>query len=476
MTNCYLLTTAWLVGSGMLTLEAAEDLKPLEIGNRTQLLVDDYVVARKEHVRRVLHSAKKENGGKPIFTDGRFYGTVLHLDGRFRMWWRKPDRTGFGYAESADGLHFRKVADVTGINFAGDYTLSVSFDPHETAPGHRFKAAYDAPGMRAGIAHSSDGIRWRPYNNGKPVTHRAADTCNQILWDEDAKTYRLFTRTDFGTAGGDGEIRGTRSMTNPDVKKDPANWKVVRNWVFDREGKDEHRRRQIYSVNDWVHHGVHFGLMSVYEWPGDTSEGPTDLKTRHERDVMNYYLATSRDGDQWDLQWIYANQPIVQRGGDGAFDKDLITPASTIVTHNDRHWLYYGGANERHGTPEVVFPREHAIGVATLRLDGFISLTAADRPAVVETKPFILTGDKLEMNVDAHQGQIRVDVLDTSGEPLEGFAGQYVRNINDLRFAPTWAGPLGELAGQTIRLRVHLRNASLYAFQIVSSAEKPDCD
>ena len=123
--------------------------------------------------------------------------------------------------------------------------------------------------------------------------------------------------------------------------------------------------------------------MSVYEWPGDTSEGPTDLKKRHERDVMNYYLATSRDGDAWDLQWIYASQPIVRRGGAGAFDKDLITPASTIVTHNDRHWLYYGGANERHGTPKVVFPRKHAIGVATLRLDGFISLTTDDPPAIL---------------------------------------------------------------------------------------------
>ncbi len=472
MKTFILVTATGLASCFCSTLEAAEALKPLSIGNRKQLFVDDYVVARKENVRRVLHPAKKENDGKPIFSEGRFYGTVLHHDGRFKMWWRKPDRAGFGYAESADGLHFRKAADVTGINFAGDYTLSVSFDAHETDPGHRFKAAYDAPGMRAGIAHSTDGIHWTPYNNGKPVTHRAADTCNQILWDEDAKTYRLFTRTDFGMAGGDGEIRGTRSMTSPDVKKDPTNWKVVRNWIFDREGKDEHRRRQIYSVNDWINHGVHFGLMSVYEWPGDTSEGPTDLAKRHERDVMNYYLATSRDGDQWDLQWIYANQPIVPRGNDGAFDKDLITPASTIVTHGDRHWLYYGGANERHGTPEVVFPRKHAIGVATLRLDRFISLTADDRPAMIETKPFTLTGDQLEINVDAQRGQMRVDVLDVNGDVIEGFEGQDARAIDDLRFTPTWSRPLSDLKSKAIRLRIHMGKASLYAFQVVSSAKK----
>lgn len=468
MKNFFLLTTTCFLSASVLTLQAAEDLNPIKVGNRKQLFVDDYVVARKQHMRRVLHPAKKENGGQPIFTEGRFYGTVLHHDGRFKMWWRKQGPTGFGYAESTDGLHFKKVADVTGINFAGDYTMSVSFDPHETDRGHRFKAAYDAPGMRAGLAHSADGVRWTPYNEGKPVTHRAADTCNQIVWDEYARTYRLFTRTDFGTAGGDGEIRGTRSMTNPNVKQDPTNWKVVRNWIFDRQGKDEHRRRQIYSVNDWIYHGVHFGLMSVYEWPGDTSEGPTDLSKRHQRDVMNYYLATSRNGDGWDLQWIYAGQPIVRRGGDGTFDKDLITPASSIVTYNDRHWLYYGGANERHGTPEVVFPRKHAIGVATLRLDGFISLTADDRPAILETKPFQLAGNRLEINLDAHRGQLRVEVLDSNAAPIQGFTGKEAKTIDDLRFAPSWDRPLFSLRGKVIRLRFHLRNASIYSFRIVS--------
>ena len=97
---------------------------------------------------------------------------------------------------------------------------SVSLDQHETDPSHRFKAAYDGPGMRAALAHSGDGIHWTPYNNGQPVTKRAADTCNQIFWDPHARLYRLFTRTDFGAAGGTGEIRGARSMTNTDVKAD----------------------------------------------------------------------------------------------------------------------------------------------------------------------------------------------------------------------------------------------------------------
>ena len=109
-----------------------------------------------------------------------------------------------------------------------------------------------------------------------------------------------------------------------------------------------------------------------------------------------------------------------------------------------------------------------AIGVATLRLDGFISLTADDRPAVLETKPFRLTGNRLEINVDAHRGQLRVEVLDSNAAPIQGFAGKEAKTIDDLRFAPSWDRPLFSLRGKVIRLRFHLRNASIYSFRIVS--------
>jgi hypothetical protein len=141
-------------------LAQAVDLQ--EPGTRKQLLVDNLVISDLDNVQRVLGTVTRLNQGKPIFTDGKFYGTVVHDQGRFKMWWRKPEQQGFGYAESQDGIHFTRLADLSGINFAGDYTLSVTIDGHETDPVHRYKAAYDAPGMAAGIAHSADGIRWTP--------------------------------------------------------------------------------------------------------------------------------------------------------------------------------------------------------------------------------------------------------------------------------------------------------------------------
>ncbi|MFN0197061.1 MAG: hypothetical protein ACKVT0_09960 [Planctomycetaceae bacterium] len=444
----------------------------IEIGTRRQLLVDDEIIEKQVGLKRELGTVEKANDGKPIFTDGRFYGTVLYDDERFKLWYRLPKNDGYGYAESKDGVHFEKRALLSGINFAGDYTLSVMIDPHETDPEHRYKGGYDGPGMAAALAHSRDGIMWVPYNDEKPVTGRAADTYNHLLWDDEAKLYRLFTRTDFGTAGGLTEVRGTRSMTNTDVKSQPTNWELVENWKFEKEGENEISRRQIYAVTDWMYHGIHFALLSVYEWPGDTSEGPADLEKRHERDVMNFYIATSRDGKSWDFNWVYAEQPMIPRGSDGAFDKDLLFPASAIVTHDDRHWLYYCGGNERHGTPEVSFPRGLVIGLARLRLDGFVALTPTDDTATFTTYPFVLEGSELEVNVDASKGHLSVAVQDSAFQEVPGYGHGDCRlepGVNDVHAQVSWMGnrDLRKLKGQTIRLEFKLYRSKVYAFQIL---------
>jgi hypothetical protein len=445
----------------------------IDVGLRKQLLVDDLVIASKTGLTRELGQATKANGGKPIFTDGRFYGTGLYDQNRFKLWYRKNSNDGYGYAESADGEHFEKRADLTGINFAGDFTLSVMIDPHESDPAHRYKGAYDGPGMAAAIAYSSDGIRWTPYNEGRPVTGRAADTYNQILWDEAAGTYRLLTRTDIGTPGGSTEIRGTRGMVNADVKGRPTAWRTVRSWHFNREGAGEHKRRQIYALSDWIYEGVHFALMSVYEWPGDGSEGGEDLKKRHERDVMNLYIATSRDGDQWDLTWVYTGQPIIPRGPSGSFDKDTILSASTVVTHRERHWVYYCGANERHGTEQVHYPeRKLAIGLATFRLDGLIGLRAREEGGTLVTKPFRLEGGKLVLNVDARQGACVVEVTDEGGARIPGFGRDEAiaaTGVDELQFRPRWKEhpDVARLRGRIVRLGIYLRRARLYSFQVL---------
>lgn len=86
------------------------------------------------------------------------------------------------------------------------------------------------------------------------------------------------------------------------------------------------------------------------------------------------------------------------------------------------------------------------------------------------TKPFKLEGKTLQVNVDAQAGDIRVEILDEDGKSIPGFSGTYAatyQRVDDLRLAPRWKGDpdLASLAGKSVRLLFHLKNAKLYSFQ-----------
>ena len=538
---------ALMAPSGCITAKVRVE-EPLEVGLTKQLLVDDWVITETQNLTRSLGRVVKANGGKPLqFTRSAEAGSDTKVDvwplfasvyfepagKRFRMWHRVSfndssrrkgaaatvDEIGVGaryvrgYSESTDGIHFKFVAPLEGLTTSGDTNLVVTIDEHESDPAHRYKIGYDCddPVHAAALAHSADGIHWTPYNRGKPVTYRASDFTNQILWEPSKRAYRLFTRTDFGGGGGGPlagkvdvaiakeklEVRGVRSMLNHNFKAEPTDWKLEQHFLLDGEEqitsdrppitemlkdpqylkrvRQEALRRQIYVMTDSIYQGVHFGLMAVLEYPTDVSEGvETDHVTRHERSVENYYFATSRDGVHWNFHWVYAGQPLVPRGGAGAWDKDMIFPTSQIVTHDDRHWIYYGGNNERHGAAEknVWFVRQGGIGLAHLRLDGFVALEAGKEQGYVVTKPFKLDGKQLELNVDASgRGRVRVEMLDAAGSPIAKFSGKNAadyQGVDKIRHPPAWKGraDLSDLVGQIVRLRIHLTNARLYAFQV----------
>ncbi len=473
------------------------------VGLNKQLFVDDFIVSQWSNLTRELGRVVKEN--EPIMVPDRpweddgfgGYTTVLHDGEKFQMWY-PPWSGATAYAESVDRIHWIKpnlgifdfrLEKVLKLGFQGsgeriDFEGTVNnilgyfgdgftcfIDSHETDAQHRYKAAYGHPRkFMACLAHSPDGLHWTSYNQGEPVTSRAADTFNHLLWDDLVGQYRLYTRTDFGDDDAR-EIRGNRAMLNPDIKTDPSNWTTVHSWRFDREGPDEFRRRQIYALADWIYEGVHFGLLWVLEWPvappvrGDQ----IDHYRRHERDVMNVYITPSRDGDNLDLRWVYAQKPLIPRGSDGSFDKDMVMVSSNIVTWKDRHWIYYVGSRERHYRE----PRRNSIGVATLPLDRFVLLEPwrKEQRGWLITKPFQLQGTRLEVNVDASQGEIFIEVLDEFGRPIPGFTegqAQILRAVDGLRLRPTWENHdrLAVLCGQTVRLKFGLTKAKLYAFQV----------
>ena len=126
----------------------------------------------------------------------------------------------------------------------------------------------------------------------------------------------------------------------------------------------------------------------------------------------------------------------------------------------------------------------HAIGLATMRVDGFASMDGYQEGGTLTTKPLVFNGERLEVNVRAPErpfgvertpptpyGTFAVEILDRKGRTIEAFSAKRCDTFTGdaLRHTVTWNGSpdVTALAGETVRLRFHQRNAALYAFQFV---------
>jgi len=492
----------------------AEGLAP--VGLQKQLLVDDFVIASKENITRELNHPVKcgvvmqpsvptdfdlekqfpnglpKHGGYSEF--GRRLSVVWNEKRQiFQMLYRACGEECTAYAESEDGIHWTKpfisadgksnLITYRGKNSGTFYEASFMIDP--TLPwgdAEKYKAAFNPGNVQCAIAHSADGIHWVGYNDGNSVTGRAADTFNQILWDPTGKRYMLITRTDLGDMGGVKESRASRIMVHDkdnDLNNYPTSWKTIATInVDDPEGRVTKNGVPVFqmeSMNIWVYENIYFGLMHVLT-AGDLtgSEGRVavaDPDKRPDADVIDYYIGTSRNGSDFDKSWIYARKSFIPRGPDGSFDKAMLQPSSQIITRGDEHLIYYTGQYAQHHAPKEAQKETGKIGLARLPLDRFICQKAGDKVGIITTKPFVLEGEKLEVNVDAASGWIQVEVLNANGRPIRGFAGKAARKykkVDELRLAPEWENgrDLASLKGKTIRLRFTLQNAKIYAFAI----------
>ena len=125
----------------------------------------------------------------------------------------------------------------------------------------------------------------------------------------------------------------------------------------------------------------------------------------------------------------------------GVFDRMQLCTTNRPVEHGDELWFYYSGLKWRAHLYELWpdgSPRDPATlseaeradrddgwgaaCLAVLRKDGFVSLDADEEGGAVLTKPLKLAGDRLFVNLEAPEGELRLEILDAAGEPLPGFA------------------------------------------------------
>jgi hypothetical protein len=193
----------------------------------------------------------------------------------------------------------------------------------------------------------------------------------------------------------------------------------------------------------------------------------SSVSPRYGTAITDGLLMCSRDGHKF------------KRWNEAFFRPGIERPNSWNYGHQYVAWHVVQTANTLPGAPnELSFyasesywtGKGSAVRRYTLRLDGFVSLSAPMQGGEVITKPFKFTGNQLELNYSTSvAGSIRVELQDAQGIPIKEFKledcpehfGDTVGRTVQWKDNPN----LAQLAGKTIRIRFVLKDADLYSLK-----------
>jgi hypothetical protein len=229
---------------------------------------------------------------------------------------------------------------------------------------------------------------------------------------------------------------------------------------------------ELYNLDGVAYESVILGLFTIFRGERAEREKPNDI-----------CVGFSRDGFHWSRPDREPFIGVSNRVGDWNW-ANVQSAGGCCLVVGDRLHFYVSG---RQGVPGTSLPGVCSTGLATLRRDGFASLTDAVDPDIpagawtrgprqVTTRPLRFSGRHLFVNADVSRGTLGVEVLDRRGRVIEPFSLKQSRGVarNDgTRLALGWTGgrTLEELAGEVVRFRFSLTGGRLYSFWVSPSPE-----
>jgi hypothetical protein len=437
--------------------------------------------------------------GSPDEYRAQFYGSVLRINGKFRMWYMamangrhrtatapEQNHSWPAYAESDDGIHWTKTTlglvdyhGSTGNNLLAfsprpnfdrtqPLSLFVLYEPGEKDPSRRYKmalygryqATYDhfgVPFHKATIYpyFSPDGLHWTLANSTPPdgvyndsdVTF-APDTLFELggLY-EFAGIYHVAGHQDGGTillATGE---EGARTMVTH-YSTDFIHWSHDYCVSFVRYGyRSKHDLNEAHEpAAVWSRHNVLLGFYG--EWQGASSR-------QDARMPLGFLI--SNDG-------VHFREPrpdfaMIAAGGDGDWDRHGLLHGQGFANVGEETYVYYGtwdfSVYDNHNIlmPGAADPAG-GVGLAKIRRDGFGYLTVHGAgEATCTTVALAFPSGSAGILVNAEglgpEAKLRVDLLDAAGAPLPGYSGgkgAWVER-SGLAVAVRWPAPFPPGAG-----------------------------
>ena len=432
----------------------------VELGSRLELFVDDYLLDDLTgDARRVLHHPVPQNVAlafdEPYEGPTSFYVTVMPDGDKVRLYYRG---SGSGnahecacYAESSDGISFTRPklglfedggnTDNSIIwQGAGSHNFTPFLDGNPAAPADQKYKALCSAGPKASLVPcvSPDGIHWTKLQTDPVITEGAFDSQNLAFWDDVRGEYRAYVR-DFK----DG-VRTIRTCTSDDF----VHWTEPA-WLD--YGKAPHEHLYTNATTPYFR-APHLFVAFPKRFVPNRQKDPT----HKEQGLSDGVFMSSRDGLHFE-RW---REGFIRPGPDPEnWTERNIGTAFGIVQTSETEMSLYWVEHYRHPTCRL--------RRGTLRLDGFVSVSAGSAGGEVLTRPLTFEGSRLVVNYSTSAaGSIRFELCDEHGEPLPGFGlvESSPKYGDEIAASVTWDGAdLASLAGKPVRLRVRLKDADLYA-------------
>tara|TARA_B100000902_G_scaffold130443_1_gene129391 strand:+ start:2241 stop:3761 length:1521 start_codon:yes stop_codon:yes gene_type:complete len=481
---------------------AKENSNVLNIEDRRELFVDNYLIEKLEGsaMQTLKHPVPREIvfvSDKPWEGNGLNYITVIKdAENSYKMYYRGADYDRgvkslhdqfYCLAVSKDGIKWSRP-NLGLVEFKGSKTNNIILTEKDPVLGyicHNFSPFIDqnpeAPDNAKYKAIgggplfplvSADGIHWEKAT-GKPIISQGAfDSQNLAFWDSIRSEYRAYHR----------EFRNGRDIMTETSNSFTSSWSkpVFLEYSPDRGG--ELYTNQIAPYERAPH--IFVGFPTRYEDRGLTpsTRHLPQWKYRQQRSKVSMREGTavteglfmsSRDGKNFEVfqeafirpglrakdSWFY---------GDNYQNNGLVETKSSLAEDAPSELsMYLTEATLQNGKPAKL--RRYSI-----RMDGFVSISAPMKGGKLTTKPIRFSGHKLSINYSSSaRGGIRVGMLDVEGNSISGYEiencpwiyGDSLNRIVEWSRSGNVGNQVNSLAGQEIKLVFELKDADLFSFK-----------
>jgi len=244
------------------------------------------------------------------------------------------------------------------------------------------------------------------------------------------------------------EIAGDKRIIARGESVDMISWNMPTVVLYPDENDPEDT--QFYGMAAFPYQGEYLGFL----WAYHTDAENIDVQLVHSRDTVKWERVGNREA-------------FIPNGEKGSFDSGMALTCAYPVILDDEIRIYYSGFSSGH---DVDGEQQAAIGMATLRCDGFVSVDADAEGGVLMTEPLTPKENQLLINAQASDGYIAAEILDESAQPLAGFSRDDCDRFtgDDIQHAVTWSGKanLDALRNKKVRLKFYLCNAKLFSMHV----------